>query len=52
VGIVNADSGLAGTQTEQQVIAALLDRDGSAQSTTVTALLAGPLLRGTEVSQQ
>ncbi len=50
--IVGADSGLAGTQEEQRVVAALLSRDGSAEPSAITTLLAGPMLRGTVVSQE
>jgi phospholipid/cholesterol/gamma-HCH transport system substrate-binding protein len=52
VGIAEADSGLAGTEEEQKVVAALLSRDGSAQTSAITTLLAGPMLRGTVVSQR
>lgn len=50
--IVGADSGLAGTEEEQRVVAALLSVDGSAEPSAITTLLAGPMLRGTVVSQQ
>jgi len=53
LGIPDADSGLAGTEQEQRLVAALL-ADGSAQSAdgrAITALLAGPMLRGTVVGQ-
>lgn len=50
--IVGADSGLAGTQEEQHVVAALLSRDGSTEPSAITTLLAGPMLRGTVVSQR
>jgi hypothetical protein len=52
VGIPSADSGLAGTEQEQQLVAALLSTDGTAQPSAITTLLAGPILRGTVVSQQ
>jgi phospholipid/cholesterol/gamma-HCH transport system substrate-binding protein len=53
MGIVNADSGPAGTEAEQQVVAALLSADGApVEPSAITTLLAGPLLRGTVVSQQ
>ena len=52
VGIAEADSGLAGTEEEQKVVAALLSRDGSAHPSAITTLLAGPMLRGTVVSQR
>jgi virulence factor Mce-like protein len=48
--IVGPDSGLAGTEQEQQVVAALLSSDG--RSSAITTLLAGPMLRGTVVNQQ
>jgi virulence factor Mce-like protein len=51
-GIANADSGLAGTVAEQQVISALLDPQQQGHPSAITALLAGPLLRGTVVSEQ
>lgn len=49
-GIAGADSGLAGTEQEQDVVAALLSRDG--RRSAITTLLAGPMLRGTVVNQQ
>jgi phospholipid/cholesterol/gamma-HCH transport system substrate-binding protein len=49
--IVGADSGLAGTEQEQHVVGALLT-DGSAEPSAITTLLAGPILRGTVVSQR
>ena len=49
--IVGADSGLAGTEEEQRVVAALLSEDGSAEPSAITTLLAGPMLRGAVVSQ-
>jgi phospholipid/cholesterol/gamma-HCH transport system substrate-binding protein len=48
--IVGADSGLAGTEGEQDVVAALLSPDG--RRSAITTLLAGPMLRGTVVNQQ
>ncbi|TPG13334.1 MCE family protein [Pedococcus bigeumensis] len=48
-GIAEADSGLAGTEQEQAVVAALLSRDGHPSA--ITTLLAGPMLRGTVVNQ-
>jgi virulence factor Mce-like protein len=51
-GIPEADAGLAGTEQEQQLIAALLSTDGTARPSAITTLLAGPMLRGTVVSQQ
>ncbi len=50
--IVGVDSGLAGTEEEQRVVAALLSADGSARPSAITTLLAGPMLRGSVVSQQ
>ena len=50
--IVGADSGLAGTEEEQHVVAALLSGTGSAEPSAITTLLAGPMLRGTVVSQR
>jgi hypothetical protein len=51
-GIPGADSGLAGTADEQQVIAALVARnDTNAHPSAITTLLAGPVLRGMKVSQ-
>jgi phospholipid/cholesterol/gamma-HCH transport system substrate-binding protein len=52
VGIPDGDAGLAGTEEEQKVVAALLSSDGSAQPSAITTLLAGPILRGTVVSQR
>jgi phospholipid/cholesterol/gamma-HCH transport system substrate-binding protein len=49
-GIAEADSGLAGTEQEQNVVAALLTHDGHPSA--ITTLLAGPMLRGTVVNQQ
>ena len=47
-----ADSGLAGTAGEQQVIAALLaQNDTAARPSAITTLLAGPILRGMTVNQ-
>ncbi|WP_286168349.1 MCE family protein [Phycicoccus sp. SLBN-51] len=52
LGIEDPDGGLAGTLDEQEVVAALLAGDGSAQPSAITTLLAGPVLRGTVVHQQ
>jgi phospholipid/cholesterol/gamma-HCH transport system substrate-binding protein len=52
LAIDDTDSGLAGTEQEQRVVAALLSRDGSASPSAITTLLAGPMLRGGVVSQQ
>jgi virulence factor Mce-like protein len=49
-GIAEADAGLAGTEQEQDVVAALLSHDGHPSA--ITTLLAGPMLRGTVVNQQ
>jgi virulence factor Mce-like protein len=51
VGIPDPDAGLAGTEQEQQVVTALLRPDADGPSA-VTTLLAGPMLRGTEVNQR
>jgi phospholipid/cholesterol/gamma-HCH transport system substrate-binding protein len=50
-GIADVDSGLAGTEEEQKVVAALLSADGGGPSA-ITTLLAGPMLRGAVVSQR
>jgi hypothetical protein len=52
LGIADPDGGLAGTRDEQEVVAALLAGDGSAQPSAITTLLAGPVLRGSVVHQQ
>jgi hypothetical protein len=51
-GIDDADSGLAGSEEEQKVVAALLSRDGSSKPSAITTLLAGPMLRGAVVNQR
>ncbi|WP_270887425.1 MCE family protein [Pedococcus sp. 5OH_020] len=51
LGIPDADSGLAGTEQEQAVVAALLS-PGHPSASAITTLLAGPILRGTVVNQQ
>ncbi|MHB8273435.1 MAG: MCE family protein [Dermatophilaceae bacterium] len=52
LGIPSADSGLAGTAGEQQVIARLFAHDDAdARPSAITTLLAGPILRGTVVIQ-
>jgi virulence factor Mce-like protein len=52
VGIPGADSGLAGTTAEQQVIARLFaNTDADARPSAITTLLAGPILRGMKVNQ-
>jgi phospholipid/cholesterol/gamma-HCH transport system substrate-binding protein len=48
--IPDADAGLAGTREEQQLVTALLD-PGADRPSAITTLLAGPILRGTTVSQ-
>lgn len=51
LAVTGVDSGLAGTRDEQQVVAmALATRDGGEPSS-LTTLLAGPLLRGAVVDQ-
>jgi virulence factor Mce-like protein len=51
-GIPGADSGLAGTAGEQQVIARLLAQDDAdARPSAIITLLVGPLLRGMLVDQ-
>jgi phospholipid/cholesterol/gamma-HCH transport system substrate-binding protein len=54
LAIGDPDAGLAGTQEEQQVVAALLSGDGTGQRepSAITTLLAGPILRGQVVSQR
>jgi len=51
-GIPDPDAGLAGTKAEQEVVAALLSPDGTASPSAITTLLAGPMLRGSVVSQR
>jgi virulence factor Mce-like protein len=51
LSIPEADSGLAGTAQEQDLVAALLSPDGTARPSAITTLLAGPMLRGAVVSQ-
>ena len=50
LAIGDPDSGLAGTSQEQQLVSALLD-PGAGRPSAITTLLAGPILRGTVVSQ-
>ena len=51
-GMPGADSGLAGTADEQQVIARLFAQDDAdAGSSAITTLLTGPILRGMMVNQ-
>lgn len=47
-----ADAGTAGSAEEQQLVGALLARDDAAQPSGIQTLLAGPLLRGTVVSNR
>jgi len=51
LGIPDPDAGLAGTVQEQELVTALL-RPGASRPSAITTLLAGPMLRGTEVNQQ
>ncbi|MDV3220561.1 MCE family protein [Intrasporangium sp.] len=51
-GGVRTDSGASGTAEEQQVVAALLARDSDSRPSGIQTLLAGPLLRGTVVSNR
>ena len=51
VGIPGADSGLAGSAGEQQVIARLFAQGDDASPSAITTLLTGPILRGMTVSQ-
>jgi phospholipid/cholesterol/gamma-HCH transport system substrate-binding protein len=48
--IGDPDAGLAGTAQEQRLVTALLD-PGAAHPSAITTLLAGPILRGTIISQ-
>ena len=50
LAVTDPDSGLAGTAQEQRLVTALLD-PGAQQPSAITTLLAGPILRGTVVSQ-
>ena len=52
LGIDNADSGLAGTLDEQRIVTALLDPAHAQDPQAITTLLAGPILRGSVVSNQ
>jgi virulence factor Mce-like protein len=53
LGIPDPDSGLAGSDAEQHLVAALLSSGGDqpASPSAITTLLAGPILRGSVVSQ-
>jgi phospholipid/cholesterol/gamma-HCH transport system substrate-binding protein len=51
-GVSDVNAGLAGTEEEQKVVAALLSRDVSGEPSAITTLLAGPMLRGAVVSQR
>lgn len=48
----SADSGTAGTREEQQVVGALIAPGDGSQPSGIRTLLAGPLLRGTVVSNR
>jgi phospholipid/cholesterol/gamma-HCH transport system substrate-binding protein len=52
LGIDDVDSGLAGTEEEQRVVAALLSPERAGEPSAITTLLAGPMLRGKTVSQR
>ena len=52
LSIADVDSGLAGTEAEQRVVAALMSRDGTSRPSAITTLLLGPMLRGSVVSQR
>jgi virulence factor Mce-like protein len=52
VGIPDPDAGLAGTEQEQALVSALLGAQRTSDSSAITTLLAGPMLRGSVVSQQ
>lgn len=47
-----SDSGTAGSREEQQLVAALLSPDSGSQPSGIQTLLAGPILRGTTVSNR
>ncbi|MGO4343004.1 hypothetical protein AB4Z02_15080, partial [Pedococcus sp. 2YAF34] len=49
--VADPDAGLAGTEQEQRVVTALLDPTARPTPSAITTLLAGPILRGTTVSQ-
>lgn len=51
LAVADPDAGLAGTAQEQRLVTALLDPDATEPSA-ITTLLAGPILRGTVVSQR
>lgn len=51
LGITAPDAGLAGTEQEQHLVAALLAGDRPGEVSAITTLLAGPMLRGAVVSQ-
>ncbi len=50
--IPSVDSGMAGTASEQQVVAALMSADGSVPPSAIQTLLYGPILRGNVVNNQ
>jgi hypothetical protein len=51
LAVGNVDSGLAGTEAEQQVVAIALAAEGQGEPSALTTLLAGPMLRGKVVNQ-
>ncbi|QIM22906.1 MCE family protein [Phycicoccus sp. HDW14] len=51
LAVGNVDSGLAGTEAEQQVVAIALASEGGGEPSALTTLLAGPMLRGRVVNQ-
>ena len=51
LGVAGVDAGLAGTAEEQQVVAIALAPYGADEPSSLTTLLAGPLLRGAVVDQ-
>ena len=51
LAVGNVDSGLAGTEAEQQVVAIALASEGQGEPSALTTLLAGPMLRGRVVNQ-
>lgn len=51
LAVGNVDSGLAGTEAEQQVVAIALASEGGGEPSALTTLLAGPMLRGKVVNQ-
>lgn len=51
LAVGNVDSGLAGTEAEQRVVAIALAPEGAGEPNALTTLLAGPMLRGKVVNQ-